>query len=119
AYPEEYGIAYWAKIIKAASWEELDRLTEGNEVLEDMTETMRKLAEDQREQWILQQREFYGYEMASQYHGGYNDGVADQKIETDKANRRADEAEQRADEAERRAEELANELAALKVKHGS
>ena len=79
ASPEESQIALWAKIFKANSWDELQELasqmTWAKEEAENMVVTMRKVTEEEKIRWQIQQREDYDHTMASQYESGFEDGI--------------------------------------------
>ena len=110
ASPEESQIALWAKIFKANSWDELQELasqmTWAKEEAENMVVTMRKVTEEEKIRWQIQQREDYDHTMASQYESGFEDGVQQEHEKTLAAEARSQSLEAKLKEAEKMIAEL-------------
>lgn len=87
-----YGLADWARLFKAKSWEELKMLAEKNQTIEQAIVSAWQMTEDERIREQMRRRE-EGERMWNAI------------------TRRADEAEKRADEAERKVRELQEKLA--------
>ena len=95
----------WAKIFKAETLENLEKLTQGEEVFESMVFTIKKLNEDEKLRMQCEAREDYERCLKSEYNAGFREGQALEKQRADEAVQKADEAAQRADEEKQRADE--------------
>lgn len=105
----------WAKIFKAETLEELERLTKGEEVFEKMVFTLKQLGEDEKIRMQCQAREDYERCLLSEYNAGKREGIElgiERGIEIEKMN--TEKERRRAETAIRRAEELEKELSRLR-----
>ena len=106
ALPEEDELALWARIFKAESWDELQKyaaqMTWARKEAEEMVFTMREVTEEERIRWQIQQREDYDHQMASQYEGGFEDGVKSEHEKTLAAEAKINELQDKIAELERR-----------------
>ena len=65
----------WASIFKAETLEELEQLASGEEVLENMVVTMKKLSEDEKIRMQCEAREDYERCLLSEYSAGKREGT--------------------------------------------
>lgn len=63
----EEDLASWARMFKADSWEELERLAAEKEVYQKVAVTMKKLTAEERVRMELEAREDYERRMGAQY----------------------------------------------------
>jgi len=109
-----YGLADWARLFKATTWEELKMLAEENKTIEQAIISAWQMTEDERIREQMRRREegermwnalVNKAEMAERQ-------AAEEKSRADEAGKMAAEEKSRADEAEKKIRELQEKLAA-------
>lgn len=65
----------WASIFKAETLEELEQLSRGEEVFENMVVTMKKLSEDEKIRMQCEAREDYERSLLTEYNAGKSEGI--------------------------------------------
>ena len=114
----EQTLVKWADVLKAQTLAELETLSNGNEVFENMTTTVKRLNNDERVREACEQRVLYDWSMTQQYNGvfkkGFNAAKSEDSAQVEEANRRADAADKRADTEAKRADAAEQELRRLK-----
>lgn len=84
----------WASIFKAETLEELEQLSRGEEVFENMVVTMKKLSEDEKIRMQCEAREDYERSLLTEYNAGKSEGIeqgiASERRNTEKERQRAD-----------------------------
>ena len=73
--PEECELLAWARVFKAETLDELEKLAEGREVFLKLAEVVKRLGNDEQVRRQCEAREMYEWSMQAQYHGGYRDGI--------------------------------------------
>ena len=106
-------ILKWAGIFKAETLEELEQLARGEEVLENMVVTMKKLSEDEKIRMQCEAREDNERCLLTEYNAGKQEGIELERENTEKEQQRADDAVQRANDAVKRTAELEAEVKRL------
>lgn len=96
----------WAKVFQAETWEELLKMAEQSEAIKKAVVTMRELSNDEKIRLQCEARERYWMDWTSSMRTnkemGREEGIAQEKRNTERERKRADEAERKVAEAEER-----------------
>ena len=70
---KDNNLVYWAELFNAATWEEFQRLADGNPAIEEVGDLILELNTDNQTKEILEGQRRYREMMDSQYAAGYTD----------------------------------------------